>query len=870
MLRLIAGAKQAKRGTNVISRSRLTKFTLRALVFIHCVWTGHESEAQSVAPAQQNTKPASLTETQITKSSLNFISLYCGDCHRGGENEGDRDFDLLETAISDDSSLVLYQEIIDQLNLGRMPPRDSKQPQPGERLAFIKEITDRIREYHATRVSNPSRTTLRRLNSREYRNTIRDLFSMNMLMFDPTYDFPRDQTRDQFDNQAETLLISGHLLQAYLDAADQIVRRASGPIDKPQPATWNFTDNFKQQPEIDQVHGKTNGFTHLTLYDVIHADKHEGAYAPIHQFADGVPSDGFYDITFEAEAMNREHPYDPDFLGINPDEPLRLGIVAGHRDAGTLHLPQPIEPLLAQQVLEDRRRFYQVIVWLDEGFTPRFTFPNGLMDARNLWGRLIRKYPDQFPPGSNQGIVKARYNAIDLGKLPHIRIYEVKIEGPIVETWPTTSQRAIFGELLDSESTHSRLDGWMRSAEDYHLQLSKFTTKAFRRPASKAETHRFIEFFETQIERGASGKEAYLDTVKAILCSPGCLYLDATTEKVNGKTWLSPHALASRLSYFLWSSAPDTELIQLANEGKILDSNVLKSQVDRMLRDRKSQAFIEGFLDSWLGLRDLGSTPPDRRLFNKFYHKDLDQAMRRETQLFTSYLLSENLPSDQFLDSDFTFVNASLARHYGIREPSPHGFQKVTLTERNRGGLLGQASILTLTANGLETSPVVRGVLVLRHLLGLPPAPPPPDVEPLDPDIRGAKTIREQLGKHRDNPACMTCHQDIDPIGFALENFDPIGGFRSEYAKGRPIDASGELPDGSRFTNLVELKQELLKRKKFFHLALAKQLLAYGIGRQTDVLSRNQIETILKQTGPNLGFRDLVTQTVLSDTFRKP
>ena len=174
-------------------------------------------------------------------------------------------------------------------------------------------------------------------------------------------------------------------MQAYLDAADQIVRRASGPIDKPQPATWNF-EIFKQQPEIDQVHGKTNGFTHLTLYDVIHADKHEGAYAPIHQFADGVPSDGFYDITFEAEAMNREHPYDPDFLGMNPDEPLRLGIVAGHRDAGTLHLPQPIEPLLAQQVLEDRRRFYQVRVWLDEGFTPRFTFPNGLMDARNLWG----------------------------------------------------------------------------------------------------------------------------------------------------------------------------------------------------------------------------------------------------------------------------------------------------------------------------------------------------------------------------------------------------------------------------------------------------------------------------------------------------
>ena len=808
-----------------------------------------------------------LAESQSsTPRHVELVQRYCVDCHHVDEPQGDRHFDQLGAEITTDSDLVDYQEIVDQLNLGKMPPLDAQQPSVAERREMIAVMSGKIKEHHAKLKGSNGRTPLRRLNAREYRNTVRDLFQIDMRMFDPTTKFPRDQTSEWLDNHAESLTTSGHLLQAYLNAAEQIVQKAAGPSTKPEQQVWSFTDHFNQQPEIDQVHRKTNGFTHLTLYDVINADKHEGAYAPIHQFAQGVPTDGFYEIRFEAEAVNRRHPYDPQFLGMDPNEPLRLGIVAGHQDAGTLHLPQPIEPLLAEQTLADEKRWYSSVVWLDAGFTPRFTFPNGLMDARNLWSRLIRKYPDQFPPGSNQGIVKARYNAIDLGKLPHIRIYEVEIEGPIVKQWPTATQRALFGADHERKPSHDAA----LPAQAYHEQILHLARQAYRRPILKQEAERLLSFFNQRAQPNDRYHQSFLDTVKVILCSPQFLYLSSDTYQAEGVSYLSAHALAARLSYFLWSSMPDEELMKAADDGTLLQEEVLRAQAERLLSDPKSQAFVSGFLDSWLGLRELGATPPDRGRFNRFYHKDLDAAMRQETLLFTSHILSENLPAINFIDSDFTFANAPLAEHYGMDPIEGTEFERVTLTDPLRGGLLGQASILTLTANGIDTSPVVRGVWVLEHLLGMPPSPPPPDVEPLDPDVRGAKSIRDQLEKHRSNPACFDCHQEIDPLGFALEQFDPIGGLRTRYPSGQAIDTSGELPNGHKFQNIADIKQELARQQDFFHRAIASKLLGYGIGRHPEPLDRRHIESILDKAGPSVGLRDLVIETVMSEAFRQP
>ena len=796
----------------------------------------------------------------ITRVVQPFLNKFCVDCHGAEDQKAERRFDRLTTRIKDDSSLVDYQDIVDQLNLGDMPPEDESQPSEKQRRMVIQFLSSAIERYHETHRGD-AETVLRRMNSREYHNTVRDLLSLNMTMFRPTEKFPLDQTNEHLDNVGDTLVTSGHLLARYLEAADLVVAKALHPVEKPKVQTWKFVDGFHQQPEIDQVHKKTNRFKHMTLYDVVGADKPEGAYGPIHAFAKGVPHDGFYEIKIRAEAVNREHPYDPEFLGTDPSEPLRLGIVAGNHEVGDLHLPQPNEPLLAEIELEDTAKWYTEKVWLDEGFTPRFTFRNGLMDARNLWSKLVRRYPDQFPKNL-KGIVALRLNAIKHGKLPQIHIHEIEIRGPLYDQWPKSSQVRLLGDDWNGQLNEA----------DVRKKLKRFASRAYRREATGEEVDRLLKVFRIRREAGQSTINAYADSAKAALTSPAFLYLDQSESdgpSPDSKR-LTPHALASRLSYFLWSSTPDAKLMRAADSGQILEPGVLTQQVRRMLADPKSDALVDGFLGSWLAMRDLGSTQPDRNDFREFYHYDLDSAMRRETFLFVRDMIDRNEEISKFIDSDYSFVNKPLAQHYGLKQqPSGYGFERVALNDRRRGGLLGQASVLTLTANGVDTSPVVRGVWLLENFLGTPPSPPPPDVEPLDPDARGAKSIRDQLEKHRDNASCYDCHQKIDPLGFALENFDPIGGWRDRYNAKTKIDASGELPGGRKFEDVRELKRILLERQDQFAQALATKMLAYATGRPTLPADRPHINKILaagKKDG--FPFRSMIEQVVISEPFQ--
>lgn len=792
-----------------------------------------------------------------------FLQTYCVSCHGQKRQKGDRRFDRLNGKIVDDNSLVDLQDILDQLNLSEMPPEEARQPSDDERREAIRWLTEVIDDYHQSREVDRPAAGLRRLNSREYRNTVRDLLHLNLTMFDPTTTFPRDQTIEHLDTVGDTLVTSGALLRQYLVAAENVINKAVFPLQKPDIQTWTFRDGFHQQPEIDQVHRKTNGFRHMTLYDVVGADKPEGAYGPIHAFADGVPHDGYYEIRLKAEALNRKHDYPVDFLGVDPAEPLRLGIVAGNKDAGTLHLTQPIEPLLAEIELADEQKWYTVRVWLDRGFTPRFTFRNGLMDVRGLWGKLAREFADRFPKPKSRGIVENRFNGIKYGNLPQIRIHEIEIAGPYYDDWPTAGQRAIFGDDFETLVQTGTL-----SDQAMQTHLADFATRAYRRPVSRDEVDRIWQVVESQRRAGRSDIDAFCGGLTAILCSPGFLFLEGADQ--SGK--LSPYGLASRLSFLLWSSTPDEELRKLASNSELTRPERLLAQVDRMLDDERSDALIEGFLESWLTLRDLGATPPDRSAFRSFYHYDLDSAMRQETHLFVRELIAANLSIQNFLDSDFTFLNRRLAEHYGLETSLSGGeFQRVNLTDRRRGGLLGQASILTVTANGIDTSPVVRGVWLLENILGTPPSPPPPDVEPIDPDIRGTTTIRDQLEKHRSIASCNDCHRKIDPPGFALENFDPIGGWRTSYGRNKPIDPSGQLATGQEFRDVVEFKKLLLARKDQFSRALVSKLLAYGTGRRIRPADRPHIDRIvadLAQQGD--GMRDLIKQVVLSEPFLAP
>jgi len=320
---------------------------------------------------------------------------------------------------------------------------------------------------------------------------------------------------------------------------------------------------------------------------------------------------------------------------------------------------------------------------------------------------------------------------------------------------------------------------------------------------------------------------------------------------------------------------PDDALRRQGQSGQITGQDTLRGQAERLLRDKRAQAFVDHFTETWLRLDKLGSMPPDAKTFKRYYNDRLEQAMRRETQLFFQHLLQTNGSILDFLDSDYSFVNGPLARLYGIQGVDGGEFQRVVLTDANRrGGLLGQASVLTLTSNGIETSPVVRGVWVLENILGTPSPPPPPDVEPIEPDTRGSTTIREQLEKHRTVAACAHCHRNIDPLGFALEFYDPIGEYRTHYSGNgrnqRAIDGEARLPSGAAFEDLQGLKKFLRTRRADFTRMLASKLMAYATGRSVTLQDQLEIEQIAQQvSSTGYGLRDLVIAVATSKAFRR-
>jgi len=789
-----------------------------------------------------------------------FLEEYCIGCHGEEKQKGNRRFDSLEYPISDDNALIDFQDILDLMNLGDMPPEDEAQPSSSERQAVVDWLTQAVSDAYATREITGGETVLRRLNHREYFNTVSDLFEMDMSMFDPTETFPGERLAEHQDNVGDMLVTSGYLLDRYIVAADRIVEKALPFETKPESQTWTFKGDFEQQSELNKRHIVAHGQRYLNVYERPNTVRRFGSYGPLHAFSEGVPAGGMYTIRTRAEAVNRFHSFNRKKVINDPAEPMLMHVIPGSREYGGLHLPQPHEPDLGIFALkDDGPDWYTAEAWLDKGFSPRYIYPNGSMNIRPAFrevSNLVIKNPGPSVPKED---LKADYMALAIkhGGIPHIRIHEVEVTGPHYEEWPTVTWKAIVGSgAFNPKKTRKIVQG--------------FADRAYRRPASKGEVDRLMRVVSARLDQGHSEFEAMKDGLKAILCSPVFLYLEE--EKLTSDSdRLTDYGLASRLSYFLWGSQPDSELFNLARRNRLSRPGVLALQMDRMLADERSDRFVSGFLDSWLTLRNLGDAPPDRGKFEKYYADDLGDAMRTETEMFTRFALDENLSVDYFLDADFTFVNEDLAELYGLEGIEGAAFRKVALTDPRRGGLLGQASILTVTANGVDTSPVLRGVWLLENLLGTPPPPPPPDVEPLDPDIRGTTTIREQLTKHRETEACNECHRKIDPLGFALENFDPIGQWRDMYGDRAEIDASGKLPSGEQFEDVVNFKKALLAKKDIFSRALTKKMLSYALGRRIEIMDRTEIDRILEsmeETGD--GFRDLVRLIVLSETFASP
>ena len=506
-------------------------------------------------------------------------------------------------------------------------------------------------------------------------------------------------------------------------------------------------------------------------------------------------------------------------------------------------------------------------MWLDAGQTPRFIFPNGPYESRASVVNINKRYTNEFKGvKSSSGVGRA--HILKQGELPHIRIAEVKVDGPIAEKAGAKEELAVFG------------DGGFK-ADQALQQLYAFGERAYRRPLADADRKSIKKTYDLRISEKATPRVAALDTLKMILCSPSFLYLSEITEEK--KPMLGTYDLASRLSYALWASPPDHKLIAAAanKEAFLTDPKHLRAQSERLLSDERVGGFVNGFLDSWLNLRDIGQMPPPRASARSYYAENLPDSMKEETRLFFRYLLKENRSVIDFLDADYTFVDKKLATHYQLPQKDAlrleDGFRRISIQSNNqRGGLLGMASVLTASANGVETSPVTRGVWISENILGVTPPPPPDEVPPIDSDVRGAKTIRERLEKHRSQKTCAECHRKIDFLGFPLETFDPIGRWRSSYPKpkgdapAQKVDTSGEFSSGEKFEDFNQFKKQLIAtRKDAFTRHLISEFLTYACGRHMEPVDQFVIDDILaKVQKEKYGLRTLILESLSSKIFR--
>jgi hypothetical protein len=799
---------------------------------------------------------------------VDFLNKYCYDCHGEKKQKADRRFDFLTGSVEDFKQQELWQEIVDQLNLGEMPPEDESQPSEKERLKVVGIITEGIAESREKFAGKGSHTVLRRLNKFEYANTVSDLLGLNTESWNPSADFPADVIVDGFDNDGAELVTSGLLLEKYFPAAEEAIVRATNFSDKPGSKLYTQKSPFyfkgkesKGLPKLFQV--DRYRFVPETPYTDLYGRYFRGGhlgFLPLRR-TQGIPESGNYTIRVKASAVTRTHSYGKILDDFRNGDPLVMEFASvdrkGSTSVGIGNVTKSV-PLTSFELTGAEPEWFEWTGYLEKGYEVEVRFRNGTAAAKRLVRLLLNK-ADQFPEfkpfaemkEGGKGGLERWHGTLKAYRGPRLRVWEIQVEGPHVEEWPPKGHDTLYGDLKPENLGPKNIEN----------QLIKFARLAFRRPPMDGELKPITEMVRAKLAEGLSPLQSLQLGFQTILSAPGFLYLK------EGEGELDDFTLASRLSYFLWSSMPDAELFELAEQGKLKDPAILRKQVDRMLADPKSQRLTSNFLRVWLELDNIGKMPPSKE-FVSFYRDNLESAMRGETELLFEHVLKKNLPPRELLAANYSFMNRELAEHYGMPGLEGNEFRKVSLSGPQRGGILGHGSFLTASANGVDTSPVVRGIYVMNKLLDYTPPPPPDDVPEIEPDVTGATTLREQLVKHRADATCAQCHNKIDPAGFALENFDAIGTWREKYDRKLEVDPSGKLPGGQTFSSVDEFRKLVVAEDETFTRCLTKKLLTYAIGRQLNSGDRPSIDKISKElASKDKGLRDLIQAVVASESF---
>ncbi len=861
----------------------------------------------------------------ISDTLFEFTTEYCYSCHNEDDLKGRLDFDALPLKFDEKAHFDQWVKVHDRLKVGEMPPKDETHRPSDDALGEILEtLKSALYKHDHERVSKAGRAVQRRLNRYEYENALRDIFDTPWLQIKDQ--LPEDGEVEHFNKVGTALDVSHVHMARYMEAAKHSIRQVLGaqfdykPAEKvriyareqgnltrsmiprlrnafPHRATYPVLGLLTPQPEIrgggvpftvgpkDPQLRELEGVGWTASHYVAFSSRWDSFRFPV-AGKYRIRFNGFSQVVGPGGASNflpddprypaKPDPQYPHFDKLYPgerDEPISVYTSGStlNRRLGSFDLsPQPQTHEIGE-------------VWL---------LPNEMLvtDAT----RLFRSRPGWVgnPLMSDLGV-------------PAVVFRWIEIEGPINDTDVSKGYRLLFGDLPMREVTGRETGlsiptlGSNNKFEEIFVEivtenpradaeslLRSFLHRAYPRTIQENDVFRFMNLYKERRNAGLSFGEAMVVCYTAILASPSFVFLNEQPGR------LSDEALATRLALFLWNSSPDESLRTEVKAGKLGSKRGLRDLTDRMLNHEKASRFREAFLDYWLDLRKIHDSTPSTTLYNDYYLDDaLVEAAVDETLLTFEEMIAENLPVSTVVDADFTFLNERLAVHYGIPNVMGVPMRKVTLPPDNvRGGLLTQASILKVTANGTTTSPVLRGAWIVERIMGIK-IPPPPPVDAVEPDIRGAVTIRQQLEKHSSSQSCAACHQKMDPPGFALESFDVMGGWRDryraadetktpvegigknglnfQYHHGLPVDSAGKLPDGREFQDIKEFKRLVVEEHDLLAKNLMHKFVIYGTGAPVGFSDRDEVERILERVKEKgYGIRTIIHEVIQSDLFR--
>jgi hypothetical protein len=803
-------------------------------------------------PAAQSPEPPKETTEGFDTIVRPFVAENCVPCHGFKKQKNGLNLESYESVASLTDDHERWAEVVRKLRAREMPPEEEPQPSEHKRQAVAGWLARELERIDRTTPPDPGRVTARRLNRSEYNNTVRDLLGVET---HPADDFPQDDAGYGFDNIADVLSLSPVLMEKYVSAGEKVSRMAvfGPPILKP---TLIRLRSEGRRVRDARTYPDAYDLTGLSMPNAFHA---------VHR----VPVEGDYVIRV---ALG----------GLRPagSEPIAVTLWVDERQVQAI----PHDQERAASFNDDRQDF--------GGHTLEFKVRLGAGDRRiavaipRIFEGLPLRYngpkpskrpappPRQFKPpptASPERIEQLRKQfaatQADLEKIPMngVRVNSVDVGGPYAQaTGPSRASLLKVYTCGHVKSAHTALCA--------RRIVTSLARRAFRRPVTARELDSYVDLVKRVEKQEGSLAEGLAVGIQAILVSPDFLFR-MERDRAKGATKaahhpISQHELATRLSYFLWSSMPDAQLRRAADLGTLRNPRVFSAQVRRMLRDPKSRALAENFGGQWLQFRALESVTRDRERFPDF-EDYLRLSMRRETELFIEDIIRQDRRILDFIDGRYSFLNERLARHYGIPNVSGPDFRRVDLSDTPRGGVLTQASVLTVSSYATRTSPVLRGRWVLDNLLDAPPPEPPPDVPNLkEEEIGSAASMREQLEMHRKDPTCASCHRRMDPLGFGLENFDAVGAWRTVDGK-FPIDATGTLPDGRSFNGPEELRAILKADHQAFEHCLTAKLLTYALGRGLERYDKRTVSGIVSRLPEHeYRFSGLILEIVNSLPFQ--